>query len=1244
MSAFRARVRAGSGSRNRVVGLLLACLAFALVLLGTASGAPAPSAVTDVNPVPAPPVAFGGRVDALAVDPVDAQNVYAAGELGGLWHSVDQGLHWTHVDTLPLFRMRDVEFAPTDSSLVIATGDYDGRQTSGGGIWRSTDGGATWSKPATADPGCTTEPSAHGVAIAPTGVPGSIRIWVGTSCGIAFSANSGATWTHVVPTGGGGNQIWDVQARDLGGGTFQVDACGDQSYVRSTTGGATGASYASPGTPVPGTGFGPCHLATAPQDANTVYMTYFSNTTPAGFCQAQLDESTDGGATWEQMGVGDQNCRFPYVVTHPALDGNANNYEVFAGTSVRLVHQTCDSTVAARCAPGNANWTNIGAGGHPDQSDIAFDTAAANGCPILQSNDGGIDRTTIAPASCATTFNWADSNVGNHGWDIRAFGGTVNAATTDLYFGTQDNGLYYTNDGGATYTQPAGADVYDLFADHNAPARVLYRICFGCSWNVAGPGLAGSGAFTLPPGNDVPNAFVATQFGPRSYAFITRDAAPPVNTWTLWVTTNEGGTWTQMGPGPLPGVPSGPLVASGPAATPTFYVQLNNQINRIQGPLNTTATVTLANNGLINPTTFDAEPANPNRLYAYDASQGLMRSINGGASWTLDAAATTLARNGTQFKLGSSIGGLVTSIAFDGNSDAIMVGTATRGLIGSIDNGQTWFNVRGGEILPRARGFFFDERVGTIYVGTRGRGMWRIDIPEADLELTKTDSPDPVTAGTELFYTLTVTNHGPDTASGIVVTDTLPPQVDYVTNTNPLGCTAAAGVVTCPVGELASGASATFVLKVHVKTNAAAAGPTSIKNTASVTASESADPNAANNTDDEFTIVEDLADLEVTKLCKPDTSPSAGQPITCTIFVDNHGPSDARDVVVTDTILAPGSFTIGSITPSQGSCTGPVGVTGGQRFTCSLGDLQAATTSQPGRATITYTVTSAEGQDLNNVATVRSDTPDPDAANNRAVVTLTVTGFADLALTKSGAPDPVVAGTNVTWTLTLSNSGPSTARNVVVRDAVPSGVVVISAIGSGGATCTTGVPGDAFQPATCNFGSLANGAGRTMTIVAKVRSGTKGTLENDARVTSDTLDPNNANDLATSLTTVQVSADLALTFAADTTTTKPSSTIHYKLTVDNLGPSDVDGVVATVTLPPLKSGYYLHDDGGCTLSNVTLTCPIGTFVAGAPTRTIFVDCFVQGSMFPIVASASVGPTATDPVLGNNSARSSVGKK
>ena len=1224
--------------------LFASVLTFVLLAIGSASGAPAPSAVTDINPVPTPPVKFGGKIDNLSVDPVNEQHVLAASELGGLFRSTDGGFNWSHVDNLPLFAMGDVEFAPTDSSLVIATSDYDGRTVSGGGIWRSTDGGLTWAKPATADPACTSEPDAHNVEIAPTGTPGSIRIWVGTSCGIAYSTNSGATWTHFSPNGSGGGRVWDVKAR-VSGMTFIVDGCSDSAFFRSTNGGATAGDFASPGTPIPAAGFAPCKVDTAPQDAQTVYMSYFSGTTPAGFCIGELAESTDGGATWEDQNIDDNNCRFPFVVVHPALDGNANRYEVFAGTTVNLKHQNCDSTVAARCTPGNASWPVIQTGAHPDPSDIAFDTSSPNGCPILLADDGGIDRTTVAPAMCAGTFNWTDSNVGNHSLWVTAFTGTVDIPgnTTELYIGTQDNGAYYTADGGASYTQPAGADVYELFSPHNAPARILYRQCFGCAWRIANPGITGIGAFTLPPGDDVANAYVATQFGPQSYAFITRDGAPPINTWRLWITTNEGASWAQMGPTPLPGVPGGPLVAAGPAASPTFYVKLNGQVNRISGPFTTAATVTLANNGLTNPGALAVDPSNPNRLYAYDTTQGLMRSINGGASWTLDTEATTLLRKGTEFKLTSSEGALGRVIGIDGNSTMILVGSETRGIIGSVNDGDTWFNVRGGEMLPRPTGFFFDERVGTQFVATAGRGLWRIDIPEADLRISKSDFPNPATAGEELFYTITVTNDGPDTASGIVVTDTLPPQVDYVTSTNP-ACTHAAGVVTCPVDELASGASTSFQIKVHVKTNAAVNGPTTIFNTATVTANESLDPDLSDNSDTESTIVEDLADLEITKLCKPDTTPTAGQPITCTIFVDNHGPSWARDVVVTDTILAAGAFSVTAVTPSQGSCGAVTLVTGGKRFVCNLGDLAAATTSDSGRATITYVVSSDEGQDINNIATVRSDTPDPDDTNNTATASLTVGSVANLGLTKTDGPDPVIAGTNVTWTLTVSNAGPSTATNVVVADDVPAGVVVISATGTGGATCTTGVPGDPLLPATCNFGSLANGASRTMTIVAKVNSGTTGTLENDARVTSDTFDSNNANDLATSLTTVSTSADLALTFAADALTTKPSSTIHYKVTVDNLGPSDAQGVVVTVNLPPLKSGYYVSDDGGCTLSNVTLTCPIGTFVAGAPTRTILVDWFVQGSKFPIVASASVASATPDPVAANNSASSSVGKK
>ena len=69
-----------------------------------------------------------------------------------------------------------------------------------------------------------------------------------------------------------------------------------------------------------------------------------------------------------------------------------------------------------------------------------------------------------------------------------------------------------------------------------------------------------------------------------------------------------------------------------------------------------------------------------------------------------------------------------------------------------------------------------------MYIGTQGRGVWRLTLPSADLSITKTDWPDPVNAGDELYYTIRVDNGGPDDAPNVTVVDTLPPEVTYITD------------------------------------------------------------------------------------------------------------------------------------------------------------------------------------------------------------------------------------------------------------------------------------------------------------------------------------------------------------------------------------------------------------------------------------------------------------------------------
>ena len=87
------------------------------------------------------------------------------------------------------------------------------------------------------------------------------------------------------------------------------------------------------------------------------------------------------------------------------------------------------------------------------------------------------------------------------------------------------------------------------------------------------------------------------------------------------------------------------------------------------------------------------------------------------------------------------------------------------------------------------------------------------DDRQADLSITNTDSPDPVIAGSPLTYTLVVANSGPDDATDVTVTDTLPAAVGFVSAVSTIGsCSAASGTVTCQIGTLNQGASATITI------------------------------------------------------------------------------------------------------------------------------------------------------------------------------------------------------------------------------------------------------------------------------------------------------------------------------------------------------------------------------------------------------------------------------------------------
>jgi uncharacterized repeat protein (TIGR01451 family) len=384
------------------------------------------------------------------------------------------------------------------------------------------------------------------------------------------------------------------------------------------------------------------------------------------------------------------------------------------------------------------------------------------------------------------------------------------------------------------------------------------------------------------------------------------------------------------------------------------------------------------------------------------------------------------------------------------------------------------------------------------------------------------------------------------------------------------------------------------------------------------------------------------ADLKLTKECKPDqpNAQPAGTETFCDILIDNLGPSDARDVVITDKIISSTPITITAISSTATSgapatCPAtPIGPTTDTTITCTDPVLPAGS-----RDTIKVTFVAMNAGDVNDTASVASATPDPNTSNNSATGRVSFRAVSDLALTKTDSPDPVVAGTNLTYTLQVTNSGPSPAPNVVVTDALSGQVSFVSATPSQG-SCQAGVvPGDPTKPLKCNLGTLASGgAPATVTVIVTVKADvpTGTTLVNNAEVSSDNADSNTANNVQTASTTVTTSADVAITKTSDADSYKPSSRVTYQIAVVNNGPSKALNVAVTDNLPEIKQVIYESDTGGCVLSTpTTLTCNLGDLEA-SKSKTFFVYVTVKGSQGSVSNTASVASSTPDPTPANNS--------
>lgn len=276
--------------------------------------------------------------------------------------------------------------------------------------------------------------------------------------------------------------------------------------------------------------------------------------------------------------------------------------------------------------------------------------------------------------------------------------------------------------------------------------------------------------------------------------------------------------------------------------------------------------------------------------------------------------------------------------------------------------------------------------------------------PTTDLSLSKTANPDPVTAGQNLTYNLTVINNGPGDATGITLIDDLPAEVTFVSAAPSQGsCAEVGGVVTCNLGALTNGTSATVIIVATPNS-----GPT-ITNTVSVTGNEG-DAGMTNNSATVNTTVNPAPTGTLTVVKQVINNNGGTRTVSdFRLFVD--GTPITNGVATT---MAPGTHTVseqnlpGYTAAFSGDCNtgGQVTMNTGESKTCII-----TNDDQPGSITIIKDVLPDDPQDFTFSGSLGTLVLDDDPSNNTVSNQAT---FTNLASGTYAISETAVNGWNVT--------------------------------------------------------------------------------------------------------------------------------------------------------------------------------------------------------------------------------------
>lgn len=438
--------------------------------------------------------------------------------------------------------------------------------------------------------------------------------------------------------------------------------------------------------------------------------------------------------------------------------------------------------------------------------------------------------------------------------------------------------------------------------------------------------------------------------------------------------------------------------------------------------------------------------------------------------------------------------------------------------------------------------------------------------PDVTLGISKSASNATPYVGATIFYTIAVTNNGPDIANNVVVHDALPAGLEYVDyNGSNWVCTEVANTVDCNYNAaLNSGATTNLFIITKVT------GPadTAITNTASAHA------------DENLTDVFDSA--QITPVTPPtpatltvekgvsNSTPLTGETIVYGIIISNVGELDATNVVFTDTLPAGVTYVGADYNASLG---GTFNETNGD-ITWSGFTLAAGTSTV---VKITVTVDASIDATVTNTACTHSEQNLTDVCND-AIFTVRQPNVT-LLMDKSVDNDNPRVGENVVYTLVVTNNGTDTANGVVVSDTLPAGVTYISS------------SPDVFDDTNNQWivGTLIPGASSELNITVSIDIATEGSLiSNVATVSADeNLTPvsDDAN-----LTVYTPIVKLTIQKVADQNFPPEGANITYTIIVNNIGDDNATGVTVSDDLPADVTFVSAGGNGWTCIDNGTIDC------------------------------------------------------